>query len=283
LANGCLCCTVRTDLQETLRELFGKRRAGEIVDFDRVVIETTGMADPAPVVQTLASDTMLGAHYRLDGVITLIDAVNGSLQLETQPEAQKQIALADKILVTKTDLTDEVQFAALADAIRAYNSLAPLRRVSQGEISPAELVGLGLTSARADRRTLQFLGELENRPGDRGDSEADYLGTRLSTRHDPRIQTVSLRFSRPFTWNTFSTALDMIISLRGPDLLRVKGIVNVEGTPVVVQGVQHVMHPSITLDRWPSDDTGTRLVFITRNIPETAIRNLFDAVHAMRA
>ncbi|MES2185283.1 MAG: GTP-binding protein [Pseudomonadota bacterium] len=282
LANGCLCCSVRTDLQETLRELFGQRRAGQIADFDRVVIETTGLADPAPVLQTLNSDTMLSAQYRLDGVVTLVDAVNGLGQLDSQPEAHKQVVLADRIFLTKTDLASEAQIRELTDALHTLNPKAGIRKVLMGNVDPSELVGLGLVSARAGKNTLQFLGELP-RDAAAGVEDATYLGAHLPARHDPRIQTVSLRFSEPFTWEGFSAALEMVITLRGPDLLRVKGIVNVEGKPVVVQGVQHIMHPPVTLDRWPSEDTGSRLVFITRGIPEPAIRGLFDAVRAMHA
>ena len=282
LANGCLCCTVRTDLQETLRELFGQRRAGRIADFDRVVIETTGLADPAPVIQTLATDTMLNAQYRLDGVVTLVDAVNGAGQLAVQPEAQKQAALADRIFVTKTDLTDEAHYVSLLGLLHTLNPGASVRKLLMGEVSPSELIGLGLSSARASASTLRFLGELDANAGDGTDAASTYLGQRLAFRHDPKIQTLSLRFDTPFSWESFSAAMEMVIGLRGPDLLRVKGIVNVEGAPVVVQGVQHVMHPPVRLDQWPSADTDTRLVFITRGIPESAIRGLFDAVAAIQ-
>ena len=295
LANGCLCCTVRTDLQDTLRELFGQRRAGQIPDFDRVVIETTGLADPAPVIQTLASDTMLGAQYRLDGVVTLVDAVNGAGQLREQPEAAKQAAVADLIVVSKEDLATPGQVAALVASLREINAHAAVRHSVMGEIEPAELVGLGLGSSRAGPGTLRFLGELEpaaapaGAPGEgSGDGDGDgdggaYLGGRLPNRHDPAIRTLSLRFEEPFDWRTFAAALDLLIGLRGTDLLRLKGIVNVEGEPVVVQGVQHVMHPAVKLDRWPSDDRRSRLVFITRRIEERTIRALFDAVGAVGA
>ena len=277
LANGCICCSVRTDLQETLRELFGQRRAGQVIDFDRVVIETTGLADPAPIVQTLASDTMLGAQYRLDGVVTLVDAVNGLAQLGEQPEAHKQVALADRLFITKTDLASPAQVDELTAALAALNPRAPITPLHNGQIEPAALTGLGLASARAGADTLRFLGEL-----DAAGTGAAYLGSRLPARHDPRVQTLALRFTEPFTWDGFSAALGMVITLRGPDLLRVKGIVNVEGAPVVVQGVQHIMHPPVTLDRWPSADTGSRLVFITRGIEAAAIRALFDAVTTLQ-
>jgi G3E family GTPase len=269
LSSGCLCCVVRTDLQETLRTLFAQRRAGEVIDFDRVLIETSGLADPAPVIQTLATDTLLVSHYRLDGVVTLVDAVNGLGQLDREAEAVKQAALADRLLVTKTDLADA---AALRERLRTLNPRAELADVVQGEIDPAFLTGIGLTSARADATQIgRWLGA--------GSGEGAYLGA-VAPRHDRGITTFSLWFDRPFGWQTLSAALELLTSLRGPDLLRVKGLVNVAGEagPVVVQGVQHVFHPPVTLAAWPSDDRRSRLVFITRGIDEQAVTALFDAV-----
>ena len=273
LANGCLCCSVRTDLQDTLRELFGDRRAGVIPDFDRVIIETTGLADPGPVIQTLSSDTMLGAHYRLDGVVTLVDAVNARDQLAQQPESQQQIALADRVFITKGDLASAETVDELMAEIAAINPRADIRRCVMGELHPCELRGLGLQSERASDDTLRFLGELKP-----GAGEGDYLGARLPGRHHPSVRTLSLRFEEPFAWAAFSAAMELLISLRGQDMLRVKGIVNVEGRPVVVQGVGHVFHPPVTLDRWPSEDRSTRIVFITRNIEADKLKALFQAV-----
>jgi G3E family GTPase len=278
LANGCICCSVRTDMQETLRELFSQRRAGLMIDFDRVVIETTGLADPAPVIQTLVSDTLLGAQFRLDGVVTLIDAVNGQYQLASQPEAIKQIALADRIFMTKQDLASPPNIAALTEAVLGINQSAKVSPLINGEIAPEELTNLGIRSARASVDTLQFLGE-SMQPQD-GPPAERYLGAKRS-RHDPAIATLSLRFDTPFSWPAFSSALDLLTSLRGPDLIRVKGIVNVDGKPVVVQGVQHIFHPPVSLDRWPSSDTNSRIVFITRNISAETIRGLFLAVTSL--
>ncbi len=273
LANGCICCTVRTDLQETLRDLFGKRRAGQIPDFDRVIVETTGLADPAPVVQTLVSDTMLSAHYRLDGIITLVDAVNGAAQIATQPEAPKQIALADRVLVTKTDLVDAQQVEHLMACIAGINQSATIRTLLNGEIDPSEVTGIGLTSSRAGLHTLRFLGEADTA------SVGSWVFPRPAAGgHMTNIQTLSLRFDKPFSWTAFSAAMELLTSMRGADLLRVKGIVNVDDRPIVVQCVQHIFHPPVALDKWPSADTDTRLVFITRNIPGQVIRGLFNAV-----
>jgi len=282
LANGCLCCSVRTDLQETLRELFGERRAGQIPDFDRVMIETTGLADPAPVIQTLASDTMLGANYRLDGVVTLVDAANGLAQLAENAEPEHQIALADRIFITKCDLASDAAISDLMAAISLINPRAEIRRCSMGDLHPSDLIGIGLSSARAGDDTLHFLGELKPRAENQQSGES-YLGDRLPARHDPAVKTLSLRFEQPFTWASFSAAIELIISLRGKDLLRVKGIVNVDGNPVVVQGVGHIFHPPLPLDRWPSPDTGSRIVFITRHIEASTLRALFTAVELMQA
>lgn len=279
LANGCICCSVRTDLQETLRDLFARHRAGEIADFDRVMVETTGLADPAPVVQTLVSDTLLAAHYRLDGLVTLVDAVHGRHQIEDQREAVKQIALADRIFITKSDLAAPGIVDALKASILAINPAVGVSLLLNGEVEPAALINLGLASARAGAATLRFLGEALDQTAP---AAARYLGARTAL-HDASITTVSLRFETPFTWPTFSSALELLATLRGPDLLRVKGIVNVDGRPVVVQGVQHIFHPPVELDHWPSADTGSRLVFITRDIPGDTIRNLFQAVGAVTA
>ena len=274
LANGCICCSVRTDLQETLRDLFARRRVGEIADFDRVIVETTGLADPAPVVQTLVSDTLLAAQYRLDGLVTLVDAVNGAHQIAHQAEAAKQIALADRIFSTKSDMAEADAVDELKAAIEAINRMADVALIVNGEVHPDALTDLGLSSARSSRATLSFLGESLSST----EAAAErYLGTRPPL-HDTAIKTLSLRFDKPFTWTTFSAAMELLTTLRGPDLLRVKGIVNVDGKPVVVQGVQHIFHSPVTLDRWPSADTDTRLVFITRNIEADTIRNLLKAV-----
>lgn len=281
LANGCICCSVRTDLQETLRDLFAQRKVGEVFDFDRVIVETTGLADPAPVVQTLASDTLLAAQYRLDGLITLVDGINGVGQIEQQTEAVKQIAIADKILVTKTDVASNSDLEKLQTHIRSLNANAPIEHIRHGQVEPSSLINLGLTSSRAGEITLRFLGEdLMGSSSREGSEEGRYLAAKKAG-HDPAVRTLSLRFKEPFEWTSFSAALELLATLRGPDLLRLKGIVNVEGEPVVVQGVQHIFDTPVKMDQWPSEDRDSRLVFITRNIEADVIRQLFQAVGAI--
>lgn len=281
LANGCICCSVRTDLQDSLRELFNERRAGNIPQFDRVIIETTGLADPAPVVQTLVSDTLINAQFRLDGLVTLVDAYHAHDLFQRQLEAIKQVAMADRIFISKTDLVSPDRLQELTDELRALNPQADLHPVVHGDLDPALLTGLGLKTAHAGDHTLSFLGEpLAVPSAERHQAEGKYLGSRPS-RHDPAIRTLSVRFQQPFKWSGFSSAMEMLTTLRGPDMLRVKGIVNVEGHPVVVQGVQHIFSPPVELSRWPSPDHDTRLVFITRNIAPETIRHLLSAVASL--
>ncbi len=286
LANGCLCCVVRTDLQETLRELFAQRRAGEVIDFERVLIETSGLADPAPVMQTFASDTLLAAQFRLDGVVTLVDAVNGGGSLEAEREAAKQVALADRVLLTKTDLADAAQARRVRERIAALNPEAQVLEVVNGAIDPRQLRDIGLSSAHNPaERVRGWLGRLAYEPD--ATDEPAYLGARLAdgARHDTSVRTFVLTFEQAFSWQGFSSAMELLASLRGPDLLRVKGLVNIEGEsgPVIVQGVQHIFHPPATLERWPSADRRTRLVFITRNIGRESIAALFGAVGGLAA
>lgn len=282
LSNGCLCCTVRTDLQETLVDLFTRRRRGEIADFDRVVVETTGLADPAPVIQTLSTDTLLSGQFRLDGVATLVDAVNGAASLDRQPEAVKQAAVADRIVVTKSDLASQATLDALVARLKALNPAAELATAVMGDIDPAFITNIGLRNARTDEQALaRFLGR-DPATGDAGgDAGVAYLGGHLASRHDAAVKSFVMRATEPMRWSVFSAAMELLTALRGPDLLRVKGIVNVEGKPVVVQGVQHVFHPAVTLARWPSADQSTRLVFITRNIDQPTVEALFRAAEGL--
>jgi len=283
LSNGCLCCTVRTDLQETLRELFIKRRAGEVMDFDRVFIETTGLADPVPVLHTLQTDGMLGAQYRLDCVVTLVDAVNGLQNLDDAPEAAKQAAVADRIVITKSDIAPRAAVAALEARLQQMNPYAARTVAINGEVDVGFLRDIGPRSTRATPKDLDrwLAPSGEARP-----AEGAYLGERArSGAHDASIRSFCLWFDKPFTWDTFSAAVQVLTSLRGTDLLRVKGLVNVAGEsgPVVVQGAQHVFHPPVTLEAWSGTDRRSRIVFITRNLSRESLEALFAAVGTLAA
>jgi len=278
LSNGCLCCAVRTDLQETLRELFVKRRAGEVIDFDRVFIETSGLADPAPVLHSLQSDGLLGAQYRLNGVVTLIDAVNGASSLDAMPEAAKQAALADRLVITKTDIAAAEAVARLEARLRAMNPYALVSTAVDGAIDPELLRDIVPASVKSLAQDPDRWLSSAKAPGEAG----AYLGERakLAVAHDAAIRSYCLWFDSPFTWDTLSAALQVLTSLRGPDLLRVKGIVNVQGEagPVAIHGVQHVFHPPLMLPAWHGEERRSRIVFIVRNIPRESVEALFTAV-----
>ena len=272
LDNGCVCCVLRGDLEQALRDLFLARRAGEISSFERVILETTGLADPAPVMQTLSIDPALAEHYRLDGVITLVDAVQGNTQLATMPEAVKQAAVADRLVITKSDLASESALAELTRTLERINPTARHVRAVNGVIDPAAVLSVGLERARVQPEAIErWLGPLDR---------ADH------THHDHThaISTFTLWFEQPFERSVFERTIEVLTSLRGADLLRVKGIVNVVGEagPVVIQGVQHLFHPPATLADWPSGDRRSRLVFITRGIERDTVAALFAAIAAVK-
>jgi G3E family GTPase len=280
LSNGCLCCTLRTDLQETLRELFIKRRSGEVIDFDRVFVETTGLADPIPVLHTLQTDGLLGAQYRLNGVVTLVDAINGIGQLDAMPEAAKQAAVADRLVITKTDIADRKVVDRLQERLKAMNPFALITTAVAGELDPALLDNIGPRSVAARSEELgRWLNVSAPEP-------ASSLRKRIApgaSAHDAVIHSFCLWFEKPFTWDGLNAVLQAVTSLRGPDLLRVKGIVHVTGErgPVVLQGAQHVFHPPVTLDCGQDTDPRSRIVFIVREIPRESIEALFAAVGAL--
>jgi G3E family GTPase len=274
LENGCVCCALRGDLQQTLRDLFLAQRQGEIGSFERVLLETTGLADPAPVLQTLLSDTMLLGQFRLNGVVTCIDAYHARTNFDAHPEARKQAALADRLIITKSD---QVDAAALAELSALLAGLAPLALVGiadHGVIDASFVTDIGLQDARADAARIdRWLGVT---------ADSGRVGRQY---HDASIATFTLRFERPFSVRAFEQSIEVLTGLRGPDLLRVKGLVNIEGEPgpVVVQGVQHLFHPPVALPAWPDSDHASRLVFITRGISREVVAALFNAVTAIAA
>src|SRR5208337_3601294 len=229
LGNGCLCCNVRTDLQETLRSLFADRARGAVPSFERVVIETSGLADPGPVLQTFASDRALGREFYLQALVCVVDAVAGAANLERMPEARQQVALADRLVVTKSDIADAGATERLVAQIAALNP-APVGIARNGEIERGFLLDEPLTA----RRGLA-LGEAT---------------------HSHGLNSFSLIFDQPLSWPAFEQAMAVLAALRGPDLLRAKGLVAVAECrgPVVVHFVQHLAHPPVELEDWPDED-----------------------------
>jgi len=284
LGSGCLCCTLRTDLQETLRDLFIKRRSGEVIGFDRVFVETSGLSDPVPVLHTLRTDGLLGAQYRLNGVVTLVDAVNGMGQLDTMPEAAKQAAVADRLVVTKTDIADESSVAQLLQRLASLNPFALCTTAIDGKLDPALLVDIAPSSAIARTEELnRWLTPvaLEGKVARETADPTQVASTRGA--HDAAIRSFCLWFDEPFTWDGLNAALQALAQLRGPDLLRVKGVVHVQGEagPIVLQGAQHLFHPPVTLEGGRDTEQRSRIVFIVRNITRESIESLFAAIGAL--
>ncbi len=255
LPSGCLCCSVRGDLARALTDLVPRIRAGEV---KRVVVETTGLADPAPVVQSLLSDITLARHYRMDGIVTVVDAVHGLSTLEAHEEAVRQLAMADRIVLSKTDLATAP--AALHARIAALNPGAPVITADRGEIDPATILECGLFDAEgkiAEVRTWL------------NDAAWGKQGA-----HDGRIHSFCLTFTEPLHWSGIGMCLEMLIGTRGENLLRVKGILNLVGQdrPVAIHGVQHMFHEPVLLPAWPPGDPKTsRIVFITKDLSRETI------------
>jgi G3E family GTPase len=255
LAQGCLCCALNGDLSATLEGLDTKRAAGAVPDFDRVIVETTGLADPAPVLQTILDRPMLLRGYRLGHVVTTVDAVTGAATLDHHGEAVRQVAIADRLLLTKPDLVEKERSDALRRRVRDLNSRAPIWFVSHGEVDPqpilAEeeaLVGIEPPAVSQDRASLG--------PG-----------------HAQRIATISLEFPQPLPYAGLREWLGDLVGAHGEQLLRVKGIVAVQGQdrPIVVHGVQHLFHPPRQLASWPAGLARSTLVFILDGLDPSAI------------
>ncbi len=285
LASGCVCCTIRQDLADELRLLEARRHRGEIPDYRRVVIETTGLADPVPVLSTFLQDPLLEAHYASDGVITTVDAVNAPLAAARQREWVKQVALADRIVLTKADIAGPDEVAAATRLVREINLAAPLVEAAHGALDAALLVGAGLRDeTRRVAETLRWLAAVEEgaEPDELPeDAHAEHAHGPHGV-HDHRVQAHAIRLDAPLDWAMFGIWLSLLVQARGDDVLRIKGLLDTGGAgPLVVNGVQHVIHAPVHLDAWPDDDRSSRLVLIVRDIPRAElVRSLlaFDAL-----
>jgi G3E family GTPase len=279
LNSGCLCCTVRGDIVNTLTDLFVSRVKNRVPYFTRAVIETTGLADPTPVLHALLSDPIVAARYMIDGVVTTVDAVNGDGTLDRQPEAVKQAAVADRLIVTKADLADPAALAALTARLGRLNPGAPQLWAAHGAIDPGVLFGLGLFDPQTKSVEVQrWLND--EAVAAHHDEDDDGHHHHDVNRHDERIRAFCITRERPISWSALSGWLDALASMRGDDLLRLKAIVAIADRPdqpVVLHGVQHLFHPPVLLPCWPSEDRRTRMVFITRDLPQATIEETFTA------
>ena len=259
LRNGCICCSVRSELGAGLRELIDGRSRGELPGFDRILVETTGIADPVPVVRTLVADPMLRHAVRMAGLVATVDGRNGGGQLDAQPEAMRQAATADRLVITKTDL-QEVD--GLERRLTALNPTAPIVRTPEQAdacrhlLGPDDASGSGRNGGDPHEWIERFR-QLESRPG-----------------HHGSVRTFAWRTRRRIDWTAFSVWLSLLVHRHGREILRIKGLLDVPGEngPVVLNAVQHFIHPPVHLEEWPDDDHSSRMVFIVQNCDETRLR-----------
>lgn len=279
LASGCVCCTMRSDLEETLRALLAKRDRAEVPPFRRVIVETTGLADPAPIVQLLLNNALVSHFVRLDAVVTTVDAVHGGRQLDEHAEAVKQAAIADRLLLTKADLATEGSVAQLRARLARLNPGATMHPVQDGEIEPDRLFGAALFDP--ERKTpdvRRWLNEEAYHRHDHGHHDQRHA----PAVHDDSIRSFCITFEHPLDWMMVNDWLGRLRRSCGEDLLRVKGILNLVGetAPVAIHGVHHVFHPPVLLNAWTDDDRRSRIVFITRGLERQEVEEswrLFSA------
>ncbi|MBN8914252.1 MAG: GTP-binding protein [Rhizobiales bacterium] len=281
LSSGCLCCTVRGDLVAALEDLLRGRDNDRLPPFSRVVIETTGLADPAPVIHTLMTHPYLGLRYRLDGIVCVVDAVNGDATLDAHDEAVKQAAVADRIVLTKSDLVADAEGRAALEALKArLHRLAPAAKIvdaAAGEATADALLGAGLFDAKT--RIPDVARWLAAEDVAAAQAELDPSGLDPN-RHDSRIRAFTLATDAAIPASTLDLFLELLRGTHGAKLLRMKGIVKLSeepDTPVVIHAVQHVMHPPARLAGWPDDDHRSRLVMIVRDLDPKVIARLFNA------
>jgi G3E family GTPase len=259
LGNGCLCCAVRGDLQAALRNLLSQRSRGDVPQFRRVVIETSGLADPSPIAYTLLSEQVLRHHFRLSDIITTVDAVNGSSQLAEFAEAVKQVAMADRVIITKTDLSDAESLAALRARLCTLNASAQLVESSAIRAEVHQLLTDDIYDTEGKFREVKhwIAEEVEGSVPD----------------HTVGVTSFTVIFDRPLDWTAFGVWASMLLHRHGADVLRIKGLLNVAGvpTPVLINGVQHIVHPPSHLEQWPDSDRRSRLIFIVRGLQRARI------------
>jgi G3E family GTPase len=309
MSSGCLCCTIRGDLIATLEDALRKRDNGRIRPFSRVLVETTGLADPAPVLHTIMHHPYLMLRFRLQGVVTVVDAINGNATLDAQEEAVKQVAVADRIVLTKTDLATNDATRGQVEALRArLVALAPAAKIIDAEDARASnLLDAGLFGLEGkipdvarwlNAEGLDRNAHAQSRQHDHGHHH-DHAGHSHAhhdhahhdhgshsqhahdpNRHDARIRAFCLTSDKPLPASSFDVFLDMLRQVHGPNMLRVKGVIGLDddpARPVVIHGVQHVFHPPVRLENWPDDDKRTRIVFILRDLAPDHVQGLWNA------
>ena len=270
MENGCVCCAVHGDLQESLRTLFAQR--GDVPAFKRVVIETSGLADPVPIAYTILSDSVLQYHFRLGNIITTVDAVNGPGQIDEFEEPAKQIAVADRLIITKSDLADPDQVDSLRATLAKINLSAPVYDAVTDEIATQKLI---IEDAGSDdhkaREAAHWMSGVDQFHGGHDHS------------HSEGITSFVLFFDGSLDWSAFGIWMTMLLNRHGDKVLRIKGLLNVAGmeSPVLINGVQHVVHQPVHLDAWPDEDHRSRLIFIVRELSQDQLERSLNAFNGL--
>ena len=281
---GCLCCTIRGDLVASLASLFERRERGEVPAFKRVVVETTGLADPAPILHTLLSHETICDRFVVDGIVTVVAACNGDGHLTDHVEALKQAAVADRLVISKTDIAERHVVEALRGRLRSLNPGAPIIEAIDGAVAPDQLLGAGVfDSANKSPDVVRWLADVAAELGDdlgheQGDNEGGHTKHRHDVnRHDDHIDSISIEATSPVELHRFVAWVERLFATDGERLLRLKGIIDACGSdvPIVVHGVQHIFHPLTRLARWPDDDRRSRLVLIGRNLRQRGLSESF--------
>ena len=277
LDNGCLCCALRGDLQSALRALYSRRERGEVPRFERVVIETSGLADPVPIAYTIATDPVLQYHFRVANVVTTVDAVNGARQLDRFAESVKQAAVADRLVLTKTDLCEDAQAQALRSRLRQLNPAATFIDAARDRPDPKRVLIEDVYDADAKAREL---GRWFDGPGEADIGSSEHL-------HDHRgavaVSSFCLEFREALDWTAFGIWMSMLLNRHGDKVLRVKGMLDVAGLPgpVLINGVQHIVHPPTHLENWPNCERRSRIVFILRDLERERLEASLGAFNAL--
>ncbi len=253
LGGGCVCCNMRNDLVKELKNLLNSHERGEI-KLNRVMIETTGLADPAPILFSILADPVLIHHFFVDLIITTVDSVNGALHLDRNPESVKQVAVADKVIITKTDLSSREKMDHLTERIKMINPATAIIYASFGQLDPSTV----FTFSKAKLHT------------------AEKFSLVKSNQHITGVHSMAIKFDKPLDWIAFGLWLSMLLYSHGENVLRVKGIIDVgESGPVVLNGVQHIIHPPQHLENWHGEERDSQIVFITNTIePRKILKSL---------
>jgi G3E family GTPase len=277
LQNGCICCTIQGDLKSTLLNLLKKMEKREISPFNHVIIETTGLADPVPIIHTLMTSLDLQRIYSIDGVITVVDSINGESTYNVHEEAVKQTAFADRIVLSKTDIADEARVNSLTKRIRTINPKVTIIKSNMNSVPVAKLLGLNdYNPQNKDWNVREWL-EIEK---NKSSKHLHHHHDHDVNRHGDDIETFAMVTSQPVSMTSVNFFLELLMSQMGENILRIKGILNIKGQecPAVIHGVQHIFHPLEWLEKWPSQNKQSRLVFITKNINKDTIDNLFKII-----